>query len=93
MKYFVILFITLLSPFSLDLNRFKFHRQQPKKQTAYIDLTAIKSERKRTQRRFCNSKHKRKIKYIYKAPKYKSTKPKAHRFNNQKSLRRMYRNC
>lgn len=49
-----------------------------------------KEKRKRQQIKFTRRSRFRKERI---APRFKNTKAKDHRFSNQKSLRRMYRNC
>lgn len=48
--------------------------------------------RKRNERFYRRGKRKRRPNTSYKRPKYSSTKARDHRFSNQRSLRRMYRN-
>lgn len=94
MKSLVMLITGLFSFLLFDLNSLR--RQRPKNYAAVtIELEYIdrKLKIKKTQRKYNNSKFKKRKEYRNRHFKYQETRPKDKRFSHQKALRRMYRNA
>lgn len=93
MKSLVIILTSLFCFFLFDL---QLNRRQRRSviSTAFIDVSLFeqKEKTKKIQKKYKNKKYKPKRIYPEKRLKYRQSKPKDNRFNNQKSLRRMYRN-
>lgn len=66
--------------------------QEDLKSHQSISIAREIERRKRQERFYRKGKRKRRQKLYYKRPKYSGTLARDHRFTNQRSLRRMYRN-
>lgn len=60
-----------------------------------VSIEHVYEDRKKKKKEFVQRKGKRKVRPNTRIPipKHLSSRPLSHRFSNQKSLRRMYRNC
>ncbi len=96
MKPLVILSTCVFSFFLIDLRLFKNAQNSilldaiPVDESS-IDLSQLKVKQKRKIKRYQNRKYKKRKNYRYKKNLRYNSKPKCHRFSNQRSLRMMFR--
>lgn len=94
MKSLVMLITGLFSFLLFDLNSLRRQRQKNNVSVVIeLEYSDRKLKTKKTQRKYKNSKFKKRKEYRNRHFKYQETKPKDRRFSHQKSLRRMYRNA
>tara|TARA_Y100000748_G_scaffold225242_1_gene189728 strand:+ start:444 stop:716 length:273 start_codon:yes stop_codon:yes gene_type:complete len=90
----VTIVVGLFSFFYVDLNLFR--QRSPgnnNKVSISIEVNDQKEKLKRKRQNYKNKKYKKKIVYKKQHFALKGTHAKDKRFSNQKTLRRMYRNC
>jgi len=93
MRSLVILFAGLFSFFYIDLRLFRNTRVGNHSSTLIsTELADRKEKQKRKARKYKNKKYQKRKKYRLKSYSLKGTKAKDHRYSNQKTLRRMFRN-
>ena len=93
MKNLTIVFVGFFSFVFVDLNLLR--RTRSLKSTSLLltnELTDNKKKNKQKKRHYPNKKYNKRRTYKSKTIKLKGTKPRDHRYSNQKKLRRMYRN-
>lgn len=91
MKYIIYSLVFGLSFFLFDLNLWRRNR------FVFIGHSAMtreheKEKKRRTQRLYKNRKYKKRPVFRERFYKFRDSKARAHRFSNQQTLRRMYRN-
>lgn len=93
MKKLATLVATIFSFIYIDLNVIRKNRHINYVTTEIsTTLTTKKKRLKQKQKRYNNSKYKQKKKYRQKFCKNYNSESKDHRYSNQRSIRRMYRN-
>lgn len=93
MKLPVILVAGLFNYFLFDLNLFRNHRlHSSNRELISLEFTDQKEKIKKIQRKYKKRKYNKRKIYLNKQLCYGDSKPRDSRFNNQRSLRRMYRN-
>lgn len=89
--------LILVGLFSFSCVDLRFYKSSPNqvssKETSSLVLSRRKEKLKRKQRKYKNKKFKRNFDCYVKKHKFRSSQTKSTRHLNQRSLRRMYRNC
>lgn len=93
MRSLVILLAGLFSFFYIDLRLLRKTRVGNNSSTVIsVELADRKEKLKKKTRKYKNKKYQKKKKYREKSYSLKGAKAKDHRYSNQKTLRRMFRN-
>ncbi|ATH08576.1 hypothetical protein BIY24_11635 [Halobacteriovorax marinus] len=94
MRLSTIIFVGLLNYVLFDLRKARVSLLQKAQATSY-ELSDEKNQRseKKQQRKYKNKKYKKRKFYQSKNYYARSTSSKDKRYSNQRTLRRMYRNC
>ncbi|MBL7665170.1 MAG: hypothetical protein JNM93_08555 [Bacteriovoracaceae bacterium] len=93
MKHLMSIILMVFSFTLYDINLFRYARSYRLSQHAIQwALDDIRQKNRRQQKKYKNRKYQKAQNFQLKFYKLRGTRPKSHRYSNQKSLRRMFRN-